>query len=157
MIRMANKSDSLAIGNGRTDGQTNRWTDICDSRVAFMTEKIDNWQIILMILGLEDWQHCSGTDKLCCYLTWKINKFFYVLYLLAEFWSINNRCTLKKEILLYYSYCIWPRLIDFVLDLLLLKCSSILNILQWLEHLQTPLAWFLIVYNTNPESVKLIK
>ena len=40
------------------------------------------------------------TDKLFwCYLTWKINKFFYVLYLLAEFWSTNN--TLKKEFFLF--------------------------------------------------------
>ena len=46
-----------------------------------------------MILGLEDWQYCIGNDKMLPDLE---NKFFYVLYLLAEICSTNN--TLEKEI-----------------------------------------------------------
>ena len=40
----------LAIGYGRTDGRTDGWTDgwmdICDSRVAFMTEKDEGVDIL---------------------------------------------------------------------------------------------------------------
>ena len=36
MTIMADKSNYLATGNGQTDG----WTNICDYRVAFATEKL---------------------------------------------------------------------------------------------------------------------
>ena len=44
---MADRLDSELLRgfcDGRTDGQTDWQTDICDSRVAFATEKVWNWR-----------------------------------------------------------------------------------------------------------------
>ena len=38
-----------------TDRQTDRWTDICDSRVAFTTEKIVNLYFKVMGIHLLHW------------------------------------------------------------------------------------------------------
>ena len=46
-----NKS-CLAIGNRQTDGQTDRQTDICDSRVAFATEKVNITKVCSLIISL---------------------------------------------------------------------------------------------------------
>ena len=35
------KDDDFKLLRGFADGQTNSWTDICECRVAFVTEK--NW------------------------------------------------------------------------------------------------------------------